>query len=168
MALVVKLQKKLHITDLDSSGAVELLGRAAIRAHNDAEFNRTKALIHEQQHEQLRKARKPVPVNKKALSMARVMTRDHIRQQQAKLAAEAQLAAEKMERKAAKEAAKEVAKEATKEAKEAIEKSTNSAGHSRSGRSGRGGRGSRGGHGSRGGGRGSAKSTPEALDSACI
>ena len=56
--------------------------------------------------------------------MARVMTRDHVRQQQAKLAVEAQLAAEKAERKAAKEAAKE--------AKEAIEQS-GSAGRGRGG-----------------------------------
>ena len=47
-----------------------------------------------------------MPVNKKALSMARVITRNHIHEGQAKLAADAQKAEEKAAKKAAREAAK--------------------------------------------------------------
>ena len=42
-----------------------------------------------------------MPVNKKALSIARVMTRDHVREGQAKLAVDMQKAEEKAAKKAA-------------------------------------------------------------------
>ena len=145
MALVVKLQKQLKVTDShDASSSVELLARAAIRARGDVEFHRTEALILEQQHGQLGKARKPIAVNDEAVSMAHVMIHDHVGpQQQAKLAADAQIVAEKAVKKAAKVAAKE-AKTTKEAATKAIEQGTSD-------------------DCCRGGGRSGGKTPPEAL-----
>ncbi|KAI5806406.1 hypothetical protein DFH27DRAFT_608548 [Peziza echinospora] len=106
------------------------------------------ALIHEQQQKQLRKAHKPILVNKKALSITCMMNYEHERHQKAKLAADAQIAADMGARKAAREAAKVAA----------------DCEHGGCASGSRGSRDSYGGRGGRGGGRRGAKSTSEALN----